>query len=113
MSREIIRFTSPFTQQQVFDGFMQFWQSEGFSGHIENGEQCMKKGSGIATGPQFVKISAMNGMYTLEAWIKFAVLPGVYAGEMDLKGATGAIPKKKLKGRVDAFLQGVQAQLIY
>ena len=112
MAREIIRFSSPMPQQQVFDTFMRYFQIEGFEAHNEDGEQCLKKGVGLATAPQFVKITALGGVYTLEAWIKFAVVPGVYAGEMDLKGFTGAVPKKQLKKRVNAFLPQVQAQII-
>ena len=112
MAREIFRFTSALPQQQIFDTFLRYFQSEGFAAHVEDGEQCLKKGVGVATAPQFVKITAMNGVYTLEAWIKFAVVPGVYAGEMDLKGFTGSIPKKQLKKRVNAFLPQVQAQML-
>ena len=110
MPREIYQFTSPLTQQQVFDCFMQFFAAEGFASHVENGEQCLKKGVGLAQAPQFVKITAMNNVYTLEAWIKFAAVPGVYVNEMDLKGFTGKIPKGKLRKRVETFLPKVQAQ---
>jgi len=37
----------------------------------------------------------------LEAWIKFALLPGIYLGEIGIKGVMGAIPKRKLRHRVE------------
>ena len=110
MPRSVFRFTSPQPQQQVFDTFMSYFNSEGFAYHVEEGEQCLKKGVGVATAPQFVKINALDGVYTLEAWIKFAVVPGAYVHDMDLKGFTGALPKSQLKTRVNNFLFYVQAQ---
>ena len=98
------------SQQQVFDTFMSYFQSEGFAYHVEEGEQCLKKGVGLATAPQFVSITALNGVYTLTAWIKFAVVPGAYVHDMDLNGFTGSIPKGQLKKRVNACLRYVQAQ---
>lgn len=49
----------------------------------------------------------------LEAWIKFAILPGVYVGEMGTKGFVGALPKQLLKERVDKTLMAMQANVIY
>ena len=59
-----------------------------------------KKGMGVATGPSFVKVMAGNERIVVEAWIKFAALPGVYAGETGIDGVLGAIPKSFLKTRV-------------
>ena len=112
MTRHIVRFNCPYVPQQLFDIFMDYWQKEGFAPHVENNEQCMKKGSGVVAAPQFVKITFLNGVYTIEAWIKFAVVPGVYAGEMDLNGFMGAVPKKKLLQRIYFFLNLVNAQIL-
>lgn len=74
----------------------------------------MKKGVGLLTAPQFLKLSVNNdGSYVLEAWIKFAILPGVYVGEMGTKGFVGALPKQLLKERVDKTLMAMQANVIY
>lgn len=64
------------------------------------GELVYKKGMGVATGPSFVKVMAGNERIVVEAWIKFAALPGVYAGETGIDGVLGAIPKSFLKTRV-------------
>ena len=111
MARFIQHFISPLSEKEVVEGFFAFARKEGFEPHTEDGESCWKKGVGVATAPQFLKLSRGNGDYVLEAWIKFAVVPGVYAGEMDLNDFTGAIPKKKLKSRVNAYLKSVQAQV--
>ena len=110
MARSVFTFNSPLAQQQVFDTFMNYFQSEGFAYHVEDGEQCLKKGVGVATAPQFVTITAQNGVYTLAAWVKFAVVPGAYVHDMDLTGFTGSIPKGQLKKRVNNYLRYVQAQ---
>ena len=39
---------------------------------------------GIAKGPSFIKVMAGNGRIIVETWIKFAALPGVYAGELGI-----------------------------
>ncbi len=112
MGRYVQYFTTPFTQQQVAEGFSHFMTSEGFTLTNVKGEQVWKKGMGLLTAPQYLKLSDLGGTYVLEAWIKFALLPGVYVGEMGINGAFGAIPKKLLKDRVNSVFQGLQAQLI-
>ena len=74
--------------------------SEGFSCTTRKGEQIWQKGLGLMLGPQFVKVEPRPGAVHVEAWIKWAILPGVYAGELDTSGALGAIPKKKLRERI-------------
>lgn len=80
----------------------------------KTGNSIGKKGVGLLTAPQFLKLSVNNdGSYVLEAWIKFAILPGVYVGEMGTKGFVGALPKQLLKERVDKTLMAMQANVIY
>jgi hypothetical protein len=55
---------------------------------------------GLMLGPQFVRYESHPGQLVLEAWIKFALLPGVYFGEMGIDGMFAFIPKKLLKSRV-------------
>lgn len=85
-----------------------YLNKEGFKQKVYKGETVWKKGTGMLTAPQFIKISSMQGNVHLEAWIKQAVLPGVYVGEMGLDGAYGFAIKKVLKDRVDAL-----ARLLY
>lgn len=64
------------------------------------GEQVWKKG-GALTAPQFLKVTPNDGGATVEAWLKFSWVPGVYSGEMDLTGAMGFAIKEMLKKRVN------------
>lgn len=79
-----------------------YLQGENFKPIDRGGGKYWKKGLGLTLGPQFVKLTKGDGATArLEAWIKFALLPGVYVGEMGIRGAMGAIPKKKLRTRVE------------
>lgn len=79
-----------------------YMEQEGFSLKEGRGEKYWKKGMGLMLGPQFLKVEFSGGTALVEAWIKFAPLPGVYVGEMGVAGVFGLIPKRKLKGRVEA-----------
>lgn len=73
---------------------------EGFEFVEYKGEQVWKKGMGLMTAPQFIKIGFMPGRVHIEAWLRYALLPGVYVGEMGLDGFFGIALKKMLQGRV-------------
>lgn len=79
----------------------EYLEKEGFKKTTYKGEECWKKGMGVLTGPQYVKVEPAEGKVHIEGWIQFAVLPGVYVGEMDTSGALAIIPKRKLKGRIE------------
>lgn len=79
----------------------EYLSSEGFK--LKEGTSVWKKGMGLMLGPQFVQVDRRDDGLHLEAWIKFALLPGVYLGEMGLDGAFAIIPKRKLKKRVEAL----------
>lgn len=91
------------------DDFIQFvsedfLKKEGFVLTSLKGEVVWKKGVGVLSGPQFVKLQYSGGMVHLEAWIKYAILPGVYCGEMGLDGAMGFAVKAALKNKVNALV---------
>lgn len=77
---------------------------EGFALKNRDGEMVWKKGTGLLTAPKFIKIGFLNGQVHIEAWIKFAILPGVYAGEMGTTGVFYAVPKASLKKDVDRLI---------
>ena len=111
MSRFIQPFITPYNPQQVMNCFNSYMQREGFEYVTKNGESYWKKGMGLLMAPQYLRLTQTNGGYVLEAWLKFALLPGVYVGEMGIKGFFGAVPKAMLKERVDALLTTLQARL--
>ena len=92
-------FSAPI-DQKLFNDVHQYMKSEGYSFLMFEGENVYKKGNGFAAGPTFMKITTNGNYVIVEAWIKFAALPGVYAGEMGLSGAVGALPKSMLRSRV-------------
>ncbi len=65
-----------------------------------DGQKVWQKGNGFVTAPQFILVLLAPGKVRVEAWCKFAVLPGVYGDEMNLEGVMGFAVKKLLKTRV-------------
>jgi|SRR5574344_2186424 hypothetical protein len=105
MARYKQYFQSQYPPQKVGNIFTTYIQSEGFEYVQYENEWVWKKGHGIVTTPQFIKLSQLgNGVYLLEAWLKIAILPGVYLGEVDLNGFFAAVPKGLLKNRVSSAL---------
>jgi hypothetical protein len=84
-------------QQEIIESFM---KKEGFLKHRYKGEDVWKKGVGLLMAPQFIKTETGSGNVHIEAWIKYALLPGVYVGEMGTSGFFAIIPKGVLKKRV-------------
>lgn len=68
------------------------------------GEGVWQLGQGFLSCPQVIKYTYQNGLLTLEAWLRFALLPGVYIGEMGLTGFYGAALKSVLKNKVNNLL---------
>ena len=108
------RFVADFmvNQSEAFVGYIltDFFRKEGFELTDYQGERVWKKGMGLLTAPQFMKISYQAGHVHLEAWLKFAILPGVYCGEMGLEGFFGFAVKEQLKSRVYTLIQLLQQQ---
>ena len=76
---------------------------EGFTYTTYKGEELWKKGVGMMTAPQFMKVNFANGQVHMEAWLKYVLLPGVYFGEMGVTGLYAIAVKKPLKKRVDTL----------
>ena len=95
-----IRFTK--TPDALAREISDYLTREGF-GQIDASQNIWKKGLGLILGPQYIRYEVRPGVLHLEAWIKFALLPGVYLGEMGIEGVFGMIPKRKLKERVQAI----------
>ena len=85
--------------EALFNEVHSFLLSEGYKYIDFKGEAVFKKGSGLMTGPSFLKITFSNGFVRLEGWMKYAILPGVYVGEIDLESFVGSAVKGPLKKR--------------
>ena len=73
---------------------------EGFVNKTYQGELVWQKGIGLMTAPQFIKFGFTADSVIVEAWMKYAILPGVYLGEMGIKGFFGFAMKAILRTRV-------------
>ena len=101
MSRYIAEVPASQSFEIVRRQIEEYLRNESFKEIQRGGETVWKKGMGLITGPQFVKFEPAGNVVKLEAWIKFALLPGIYLGEIGIKGVMGAIPKRKLRHRVE------------
>ena len=82
-----------------------FLTQQGFRQVNYRGVTAWKKGMGFLTAPQYVVLSFSSNYVQLEAFIKYALFPGVYVGEMGLDGFFGAFPKANLRARVATIEQ--------
>ncbi|GBE57294.1 hypothetical protein BMS3Abin01_00206 [bacterium BMS3Abin01] len=83
---------------RIVSGYL---EGEGFEKIDHEGRRAWKKGKGFMISPQYILVEPSMGTIRVEAWIRFAILPGVYLGEMGTAGAFGTIPKRKLRARVE------------
>lgn len=64
--------------------------------------------AGILTAMQFIKVEYSEYEVVIFAWVQVGV-GSVNGKEIDLSGATGAIPKKKLKRRIEKIETAIKA----
>ena len=83
-------------------------QENGFFATIlQTGEQVWKKGTGVMTAMQFIKVAYEQNRIIISAWVQIG-LGSVGAGEMDLNGLAAIIPKASLKGVIKKIEMAVQ-----
>ena len=86
--------------QAVFNAVSNYLYSENFQYENFDGENVFKKGNGVLTGPCFFRLVFVQGYIRLESWMKYALLPGVFIGELDSSSLIGSgirgIWKKRL-----------------
>lgn len=82
-----------------------FIQKHGFTLVKINGEMMYQKGKGLLEMPQYFSYRYMNGVLHIEAWVKFAWLPGVYGKENDMSGFVGSIPKSAYKEDIEELIR--------
>ncbi|MBQ7131301.1 MAG: hypothetical protein IJO29_01905 [Oscillospiraceae bacterium] len=83
--------------------------SEGFKQKTLKNENVWQKGAGWLTAPQYVTAVYNGNSITLTAFIKYAIIPGVwYCGESDLSGFVGCVPKQALEAKVTTLERNLQ-----
>ena len=100
MARYIKDFRVAASPDTIFGAVYPYLMSEGYEYIQYENENVFKKGKGLMTGPTFIKLSFAGNAVRLEAWMKYALFPGVYVGELGLTGFVGAAVKGPLKRRV-------------
>lgn len=99
MARTVKMFSMASLPNDLLNNIHLYLKSEGYEYLQYEGEYVFKKGMGFAAGPTFFKVTFNNSTVRLEAWMKYAVTPGVYAGEIALDDFTGWAVKGPLKER--------------
>jgi len=100
MARYQNRVNTLLTPDKIIPRIKPFLEEAGFYQKEYKGEVVWKKGEGLLTAPQFMKVTFYEGYATVEAWIKFAWLPGVYGKDMGLDGFMGWAIKAVLRKKV-------------
>lgn len=73
----------------------QILMQNGFKQKDYKGEAVWRKGTGVATSMQFVKLAAFDGSLGIQAWVQSG-LGNVGLPEQCLDGFVGVVPKKML-----------------
>lgn len=98
MARTIIKTAYSCTYDEAQRRISAILSEKGFKmTTLKTGEKVWKKGTGLMTAMQFVKVDFSQSEFVMSAWIQVG-LGSVGGGEMDLTGVVGALPKKMLMG---------------
>jgi hypothetical protein len=101
MARYYNTFVTPKTPEQIGQIINMSLTSAGFQYTTIKGEQIWKKGHGVLTAPQCIKVEIAPGnSVIIQAWLKIPLLPGVYIGEQNLDGFYGIVIKNALRQTV-------------
>ena len=82
-----------------------FIAKQGFTLVNINGETMYQKGKGFLEMPRYFSYRYMNGVIHIEAWVRFAWLPGVYGKESDMSGFVGSVPKNAYKEDIEELIR--------
>ena len=86
--------------QSIYSTIHQYLQNEGYEYIQYDGENVFKKGKGVFANPSFFKFSYVGDTVRMETWMKYALFPGVYVGELGLDGFVGSAMKGPWKNRI-------------
>lgn len=106
MSRTTIQVKYDLTHQEASKRIESVLSARGFTPIDYNSEHVWKKGVGLLTAMQYIKIEYSLGGAAISAWVQ-AGLGSIGGSEMDLTGFVAALPKKMLT----AVLEEIQHAL--
>lgn len=101
MSRSIFQLNYRKSIEETTKQIENFLIQSDFKKILYNGiEEVWKKGTGLATAMQYIKVEFDEGVLTISAWVQTGI--GNFGGkEMNLDGFTAVIPKKSLKKTIE------------
>lgn len=86
--------------QMAFNQIYQMLTASGFKYIQYQNENVFRKGTGTLTAPTFVKVTFYGQTVQVEAWLKYALFPGVFVGELGMTGFVGCAVKGTMKNAV-------------
>ena len=102
-------------QQAAYSAADTYLKQMGFKYiNYKNNQQCYKKGTGMMTAMQFIRLSFDQNTMYIEAWIRSGI-GSLYIGkEMELNSSfVAVIPKNSLKDTVTGLFNFINAQLAH
>jgi len=74
-----------------------YFTNKGFTYKDFEGEMVFQKGNGWLAAPTFAKVAYYSDRIRVELWMKNAILPYLYVGEIGIEGFYGWAVKGKMK----------------
>lgn len=102
------------TPDDCFGAIYNALTAKGFEYTTYENDRLFQKGKGWVAAPTFVKISFNGNTARVETWMKYAILPGVYAGELGMTGIVGWAVKDTMKDAaltIDSIMGGPAARI--
>lgn len=95
MARTIINLPLRNSVDESYNIAVNILQANGFKEVSYNGETVWKKGTGLLTAMQYIKIEFTDTTLAVSGWVQAGV-GGVGGNEMALNGIVAAVPKKSV-----------------
>lgn len=101
MAKYFNRFITNLSPEQAGAVIDNFYTVNKFKPYKYMGESWMKLGKGFLAGPQVMRVFVQGNVVTIEAFVRYALLPGVYVGEIELDNSFFlTVPKTALKAKI-------------
>lgn len=106
MARTTIRLPFKGTIDETNKTAVYILQSNGFNQIDYNSEAVWKKGTGLMTAMQYVKLEFESDCLVVSAWVQ-AGIGNVGGSEMELSGFVAAVPKKSLMKVIEKIKKSI------
>ena len=94
----------PVDLKHIAERATEYLLSEGYkSVRYKRGGLFFKKAGSLSKGPKYIKFGFKTGEMTIEAFVKFPLLPGITVGEMGTSGSFCSVMKTDLLKDISSF----------